>query len=58
LDLSTLDFFHLQDDPGAFAGTYTISFENLVLTSVPEPSSFALIALGGVGFAIVRRWRR
>ncbi|HTI69335.1 MAG TPA: hypothetical protein VMF06_05190, partial [Candidatus Limnocylindria bacterium] len=27
LDLSNLDFFHLQDDPGAYHGVYTISFQ-------------------------------
>ncbi len=31
LDLSTLDFFHLQDDPGAYKGQYTITFEDLRL---------------------------
>jgi hypothetical protein len=32
LDLSKLDFFHLQNDPGAYQGDYTIRFENLRLT--------------------------
>src|SRR6266404_2850811 len=45
LDLSTLSFFHLQDDPGAFTGAYTVEFQNLSLTTVPEPSSLALIGL-------------
>lgn len=38
LDLSTLDFFHIQDDPGAYSGTYTIIFDNLRLTGAPRPS--------------------
>lgn len=35
LDLATLDFFHLQDDPGAYSGEYTISWEHLRLTGAP-----------------------
>jgi hypothetical protein len=37
LDLSTLSFFHLEDDPGAYRGTYTITFEKLRLTGAPRP---------------------
>src|SRR5258706_10549159 len=56
LDLSNLDFFHLQDDPGGYSGSYTISFENLALTTpVPEPSSLALLSLGAAGFLVRRR---
>ena len=32
LDLSRLDFFHLQNDPGAYHGQYTIVFQKLRLT--------------------------
>lgn len=35
LNLAALDFFHLQDDPGDFAGTYTIVFERLRLIGAP-----------------------
>lgn len=42
LDLSALDFFHLQDDPGAYKGQYTITFEDLRLT-------------GGKGLAITTK---
>jgi hypothetical protein len=38
LDLSKLAFFHLQDDPGSYAGTYTITFELLRLTGAPHPA--------------------
>lgn len=35
LDLSTLDFFHLQDDPGAYHGQYTIVFQKFRLIGPP-----------------------
>jgi hypothetical protein len=38
LDLSNLAFFHLQDDPGAYHGGYTITFESLRLTGAPGPT--------------------
>jgi hypothetical protein len=38
LDLSRLAFFHLQDDPGAYSGQYTITFELLRLTGAPPPT--------------------
>jgi hypothetical protein len=38
LDLSRLDFFHLQDDPGPYSGQYTITFEKQRLTGAPLPS--------------------
>jgi hypothetical protein len=38
LDLANLAFFHLQDDPGAYAGQYTITFESLRLTGAPPPA--------------------
>jgi hypothetical protein len=38
LDLSSLAFFHLQDDPGAYQGEYTISFEDLRLVGAPGPT--------------------
>lgn len=37
LDLATLDFFHLQDDPGSYHGEYTITFEDLRLIGAPGP---------------------
>ena len=55
LDLATLDFFHLQDDPGGYSGTYTISFENLRL--IPEPSALALAGLGAGTLVMARRRR-
>ena len=38
LDLSTLAFFHLQDDPGAYHGEYAITFEDLRLVGAPGPT--------------------
>jgi hypothetical protein len=35
LDLSKLAFFHLQDDPGSYAGQYTITYHLLRLTGAP-----------------------
>jgi hypothetical protein len=52
LDLATLTHLHLQLDPGGYTGTYTVSFEDLRL--VPEPSVWALLALGGPALL----WRR
>ena len=59
LDLSTLTHMHMQLDPGGFGtqGAYTISFENLRLITVPEPSSLALFGLGATGLAWLRRRR-
>ena len=59
LDLSTLTHMHMQLDPGGFgtSGAYTISFENLSLITVPEPSSLALFGLGATGLAVMRRRR-
>ena len=41
LDISKLAFFHLQDDPGAFSGQYTITFQLLRLAGAPAPSIIA-----------------
>ena len=57
LDLATLDFFHLQLDPSSYAGSYTVAFENLRLTTIPEPSSMAMIGLGGLLLILRRRIR-
>lgn len=53
LDLATLTHLHLQLDPGGYAGSYTVSFEDLRL--VPEPSVFALACLGGMVWMCLRR---
>ena len=51
LNLSTLDFFHIQVD-----GTrYSVSFNNLELTQVPEPASCLLAAGGLIGVLSMRR---
>lgn len=57
LDLSTLDFFHLQLDPSGYSGAYTVEWQNMQINTIPEPSSVALIAIGAAGLAIARRRR-
>jgi hypothetical protein len=57
LDLTTLDFFHLQNDPGGYTGPYKLTFENLRLL-VPEPASAALAAGAIMGLALAGRRRR
>jgi len=59
LDLSTLTHMHMQLDPGGFgsSGAYTVSFENLRLITVPEPSSLALAGIGAAVLAFARRRR-
>jgi len=57
LDLTTLTHMHMQLDPGGFgsSGFYTVSFENLQLITVPEPSSLALVGMGATGLLFARR---
>lgn len=57
LDLNTLTHMHMELDPGGFgtSGAYTVEWQDLSL--VPEPSSFALLGVGGVALALIRRRR-
>jgi hypothetical protein len=58
LDCDALQHMHMQLDPGGFgtSGIYTIKWEDLSLVNlVPEPTSFALLALGGAALAFLRR---
>lgn len=59
LDLAGLQHMHMQLDPGGFgtSGFYTVSWENLSLITVPEPSSLALAGLGMTALAFARRRR-
>jgi len=59
LDLAGLQHMHMQLDPGGFgtSGFYTVSWENLSLITVPEPSSLALVGVGVAGFLFRRRVR-
>ena len=56
LDLNNLIHMHMELDPGGFgvSGAYTVSWENLALTGVPEPSSIMLL-LGSAGLFGLRR---
>ncbi len=57
LDLANLTVFHLQGtfengDPGL---AQDLTFDNLALTVVPEPTSTGIVALGLLGMMIKRR---
>jgi hypothetical protein len=55
LDLANIDYIHIQIDPGMFANTqYDVSYNDLSLVVVPEPTSLAACALA----ACVARRRR
>jgi hypothetical protein len=55
LDLSALDYIHIQVDPGG-ANSYSVTFNNLRLTgAVPEPASATLLLCGVAGLWAVRR---
>jgi hypothetical protein len=48
--------FNLQVDPaGVSPPTYDITFNSLVLSSVPEPASLALFGMGVIGLLSSRR---
>lgn len=55
MDLSTLDFFHIQVDGGGSGARYSVSYNNLELRTVPEPTSFALATGGLLGMMCLRR---
>jgi hypothetical protein len=46
LDLAKLTYFHVQIDPHVQDTPYSISLNDLQLTSVPEPGSLGLLGLG------------
>jgi hypothetical protein len=50
--------FNLQLDPATLgASSYDVTFNSLVITSVPEPTTAALIGLGAAGLMVFRRRR-
>lgn len=57
LDTSTITAFNLEFDPAGYGSgaPYDITFKSLILTTVPEPGSLALLALGACGFVLARR---
>lgn len=60
LDTTDITAFNLEFDPGSYGGStpYDVSYDSLVLlTPTPEPSTFALLGLGAIGFVMARRRR-
>jgi hypothetical protein len=53
-------YFRLVADSAPSANTGTSRIDNITITGVPEPSTYAMLALAGAGFAgyVIRRRRR
>lgn len=51
----TLQLIFQLDNGGPTPYSHTMDIDNLQLTMVPEPSSFALCGIGAAGFAFLRR---
>src|SRR5882724_7170837 len=60
LDVSTITAFNLELDPAEFGGNapYDITYNSLVLTTAPEPTTLALLGIGAAGLVISRRRAR
>lgn len=60
LDTSTITAFNLELDPAEYGSgaPYDMTYNNFVLTTVPEPTALALLALGAGGFVAARRRAR
>src|SRR5438067_780528 len=57
LDTSTITAFNLELDPAEYGSgaPYDITYQNFVLTTVPEPATATLGALGAAGYIMLRR---
>jgi len=57
LDTSTITAFNLELDPAEYGSgaPYDITYKSFILTTVPEPATIALAALGAAGLLILRR---
>jgi hypothetical protein len=55
LNLEDIDYIHTQIDAHGSAVPYNVSFDNVSLVAVPEPTSLAVLAVAG---AVIGRRRR
>jgi hypothetical protein len=54
-NFADIQHIHLECDPGGFGGNYHLTFRDLSLVTVPEPTSLTLAALGAAGLILARR---
>jgi PEP-CTERM motif len=52
---AVINGLNFQIDPANVSGNYDITYRSITLSQVPEPTALALVALGAVGLATVRR---
>ncbi len=59
LNVSDITAFNLEFDPtSGYTPPYDITYGSLILTTAPEPTTFALLAIGAAGLVIARRRAR
>ena len=57
LDTSDITAFNLEIDPAGYGGSspYTVTYQSLSVSNVPEPGILSLVGMGFAGLWIVRR---